>query len=59
VFDSTGTFITKFGTGGSGDGQFNFPIGVAVDSSTGNVFVTDTFNGHIRVFPGSNDLPTA
>jgi len=30
-------FITKWGTEGEGDGQFNLPHGVAVDSS-GNVY---------------------
>src|SRR5262249_9802310 len=36
-FTSTGTFITKWGTSGSGDGQFGIPIGVAVDAAE-NVF---------------------
>ena len=39
-FDSNGTFITKWGSHGSGDGQFYYPNGVAVDSS-GNVYVAD------------------
>ena len=34
------TFITKWGSSGSEDGQFNYPVGVAVDSS-GNVYVAD------------------
>ncbi|MEA2051780.1 MAG: choice-of-anchor U domain-containing protein [Euryarchaeota archaeon] len=42
-------FITQWGTTGSGDGQFNRPSGVAVDSS-GNVFVADTFNRRIQKF---------
>ena len=35
-------------TGGN-NGQFNFPIGVAVDSS-GNIFVTDTKNNRVQRF---------
>ena len=37
------TFVTKWGSSGSEDGQFNYPFGVAVDSS-GNVYVADYNN---------------
>lgn len=37
-------FVDKWGSGGSADGQFRAPIGLAVDS-TGNVYVTDFGNG--------------
>jgi hypothetical protein len=42
-FDSNGTFITKWGVGGGGNGQFSFPTDVAVDPS-GNVYVVDNPN---------------
>ena len=42
-FDSNGNYITQWGSGGIGDGQFNSPIGVAVDSS-GNVYIADTLS---------------
>jgi hypothetical protein len=48
-FSSSGTFITKWGSRGSGDGQFNDPWGIAVDAS-GNVFVADTGNDRVQVF---------
>jgi sugar lactone lactonase YvrE len=48
VFSSTGTFITKWGTWGWGDGQFYVPSGIALDSS-GNVYVVDVYNGNARV----------
>lgn len=32
-FDSVGNFITKWGSKGTGDGEFDHPIGIAVDSS--------------------------
>ncbi|MDO8872830.1 MAG: hypothetical protein Q7V05_08900 [Methanoregula sp.] len=57
-FSSTGTFLTKWGTGGSGDGQFFQPIGVAVDSS-GNVYVADSLNYRIQKFAPQTVTPTA
>ena len=49
VFDLEGNFLSKFGTGGSGDGQFQIPSGVDVDAS-GNIYVADTGNDRIQVF---------
>ena len=40
-------FLTRWGTGGSNDGEFNFPFEVAADSS-GNVYVAGTFNNRIQ-----------
>jgi DNA-binding beta-propeller fold protein YncE len=48
-FDSNGVFITKWGSYGSGDGQFYHPQGVSVDSA-GNVYVADTDNHRIQKF---------
>jgi hypothetical protein len=39
-FTNTGTFITKWGSSGSDNGQFELPVDVAIDPS-GNVFVAD------------------
>jgi len=39
----------KWGGPGSGDGQFNWPLGVAVDA-TGNVYVADGNNFRIQKF---------
>jgi streptogramin lyase len=44
-----GQFLTKWGTQGSGNGQFQSAIGVAVDGS-GNVFVSDFTNNRIQKF---------
>jgi hypothetical protein len=39
-FSSSGAFLAKWGSYGTGNGQFNNPNGVGVDGS-GNVYVTD------------------
>lgn len=44
-----GTFLGKFGSQGSGDGQFVFPEAVGVDQN-GNVFVADTEDHRIEKF---------
>ena len=48
-FASDGTFITTWGSYGSGDGQFSFAFDVATDPS-GYVYVADTDNGRIQKF---------
>lgn len=48
-FSANGAFITKWGTAGSGNGQFDSPEGVAIDSDN-NVYVTDYNNGRVQKF---------
>ena len=43
VFDQSGTFLHKFGNKGDGDGQFNCPYGMHLDSSN-NLLVCDWGN---------------
>ena len=43
------TYVTSWGSHGSGPGQFNRPRGVAVDA-TGHVYVADDDNSRIEKF---------
>ena len=51
-FDSNGGFLTKWGSLGSGDTQFENPWGIATDSD-GNVYVADVNNHYIKKFDPS------
>jgi len=47
--DISGNYISQFGTHGSGNGQFNDLVYLAVDSS-GNVYVVDDSNNRVEKF---------
>jgi hypothetical protein len=53
-FDSTGRYLFSFGSAGSGDGQLNSPLGIAV-ASNGDIYVADTLNNRIEIFDGSGN----
>jgi hypothetical protein len=48
-YSSTGTYISKIGTAGTGNGQLYYPQGIAV-SLVGNIYVADTGNNRIQMF---------
>ena len=48
-FANDGTFMTRWGSLGEGDGEFFRPTYVAVDAS-GNVYVADTGNNRVQKF---------
>lgn len=47
VYNADGEFLFKFGSHGEGNGQFNAPTGVAVDTN-GNIIVADWGNSRIQ-----------
>lgn len=54
VFDADGNFISQFGTEGFDEGQFDEPVGIAIDQNTGKIFISDAWNQRIQVFlPGA------
>ena len=57
-FDSNGKFITSWGSEGTGNGQFLRPEDVAVDSSSGNVFVADFEGNNIQKFDSNGNFIT-
>ncbi|MEO8367727.1 MAG: peptidyl-alpha-hydroxyglycine alpha-amidating lyase family protein [Candidatus Solibacter sp.] len=48
-FDKDGRFLKSWGTRGSGPGQFDLPLSLAVDAK-GSVYVADRGNKRIQVF---------
>jgi DNA-binding beta-propeller fold protein YncE len=48
IFDKDGKFLSKWGQGGSGNGELNRPSGLAIDKGT--LFVSDTRNHRIQKF---------
>ena len=56
-FTSSGEFITKWGSEGTGNGEFDEPRGIAIDGA-GNVYVADTWNHRIQKFTPSGAFIT-
>ena len=57
-FDADGVFVTKWGSSGTGNGQFNLPFGVAV-AADGSVYVADRGNHRIQKFDAALHLNAA
>ena len=49
------TFASQFGSGGSGNGQFNTPIASAIDGA-GNIWITDWGNNRVQKFSPSGSF---
>jgi len=48
-YDNNGKYINEFGSIGTNEGQFMFPIGIRTDDE-GQVYIADSKNGRIQVF---------
>ncbi len=52
VTDIFGTFIRNIGESGDGDGQFNLPVSMALNSK-GHLIVGDAFSASVQIFDAS------
>jgi len=48
-FDAAGNYVARWGSWGSGNGEFSFPSGIAADGS-GNVYVVDQYQRRVQKF---------
>jgi hypothetical protein len=56
-FTSNGTYITQWGSIGTGNGQFQQPWGITTDGN-GNVYVTDSVNDRVQKFTSNGTYIT-
>jgi sugar lactone lactonase YvrE len=47
-FNSSGVYQSQFGSAGSGEGEFNFPLAIGIRGE--NIFVSNPFDSHIEKF---------
>jgi len=52
VYDSSGAYVRRFGTHGSGSGQFKRPVAM-VTNSQGHLVIADSYNHRIQVLTAS------
>ena len=49
VYQLDGKFVSKIGTSGSGDLQFNFPFGLTTDETNNDIYICDRSNNRIQI----------
>jgi hypothetical protein len=54
-FDSAGNSLGYFGEYGNGNGQFNNPLGIAVNKNNGDIYVSDNSNNRIQRFDSAGN----
>jgi NHL repeat len=55
-FDSNGNYLTQWDSNGSSNGQFEQPLGVAVNSTGNFIYVADAGNSRIEVFANNPNI---
>lgn len=55
ILDSSGRFISEFGSKGQGRAQFNVPLHIAVSNSN-QIYIADTDNYRIQVFDSKGQI---
>ena len=53
VFDSQLTYQTRIGAAGTGDAEFNQPVGIAVSPVDGRIWIADNENHRVQALDGS------
>jgi YD repeat-containing protein len=54
----TGVLEREWGHLGNGQGEFDFPFGIAADPRNGDLYVTDSYNNRIQEFNDSGEFIT-
>jgi len=57
-FTDTGSPLLSFGSSGSGPGQLSFPVDVAVDWRSGDIYVTEQGNHRVQKFDSTGTYVT-
>ena len=50
VYDLNGTFLKQIGKKGSGNGEFQFPFGIAINEVNGDIYVCDLVSNRVQIF---------
>jgi alpha-tubulin suppressor-like RCC1 family protein len=58
-FSTAGTYLAQFGSSGTGNGQFHGLGGIATDPTTGDLYVSDTYNNRVQVFSSAGSFLAA
>ena len=58
VFDKDGNFMAQFGSSGTSYGQFNEPVGIALDENNA-LYIADTWNRRVQVLVPNLELNTS
>ncbi|MBW8010089.1 MAG: TIGR03663 family protein [Chloroflexi bacterium] len=56
IYDSGGNYLTEFGSFGFGSGDFNEPVGLAIDPNSQRIYIVDTWNQRVQVYENEGNL---